>query len=97
MIKSVIKFFGTARNANGMPDPYFSYLVVASPWQDNGSGIATIISLSESSVLSIANPATVNPHHVELSGGEKAAYDKAVGALKVASLHAGLSFHEHLG
>ena len=96
MIKSVVKFFGTAMDQYGMPDPYYSYLVVASPWQTNDSGIASIVPLAQSNVVSNSVAAPVNPHHVEMAGGEKAAYDKAVNALKAAPPHAGLSFHEHI-
>lgn len=96
MIKSVVKFFGTETDQYGMPIPYYSYLVVASPWQINDSGIASIVPLAQSSVASSSSVAPINPHHIEMSGGEKAAYDKAVNSLKVAAPHTGLSFHEHI-
>src|SRR3546814_7284406 len=77
-----------------MPDPYYSYLVVASPWQASDSGIASIVPLAQSDVVSNSNLAPVNRNHVEMAGGEKAAYDKAVKALKAASPHSGLSRSE---
>jgi hypothetical protein len=97
MIKAVVKFFGAQTDAYGMPTPYFSYLVVSSPWDKLDSGIASIVPLSGSSnpVASSANP--ISPHHLALSGGEEAAYKKAVAALKSASSHTGLTFHEHIG
>ncbi len=79
-----------------MPNPYYSYLVVASPWQTSQSGIASIVPLSGSNVVSNSGTAPVNSNHVDMSGGEKAAYDKAVKALKDAPSHKGLSFHEHI-
>lgn len=96
MIKSVIKFFGTKTDQYGMPDPYYSYLVVASPWQTNDSGIASIVPLAGSNVVSNSVTAPVNSHHLDISGGERAAYDKAVKALKDAPSHKDLSFHEHV-
>lgn len=96
MIKSVVKFFGSRTDAYGMPEPYYSYLVVASPWKTNDSGIASIVPLTQSNVVSDAYSAPVHLHHMELAGGEKAAYEKAVNALKAAEAHADLSFHEHV-
>ena len=93
MIKSVVKFFGTGTDQFGMPHPFYSYLVVASPWQAKDSGVATILPLTQPNVVSAS---TTAPHHVAMAGGEQAAYDKALAALKEAPEHAGLSLHEHL-
>ena len=96
MIKSVVKFFGNATDPYGMPDPYYSYLLVSSPWHTNDSGVASIVPLAQSNVVSTSTSAPVHPHHIALAGGEKAAYDKAVQALMAAPPHSGLSFHEHI-
>jgi hypothetical protein len=96
VIKSVVKFFGTETDEFGMPNPYYSYLVVASPWQTNDSGVASILPLTQSNIVSNSASAPLNPHHIEMKGGERAAYDKAIKALKAAVPHHGLSFHEHI-
>lgn len=96
MIKSVVKFFGDSTDPHGMPVPYYSYLVVSSPWQTQGSGVASIVPLADGNVVSNSGAAAVNQHQIAMSGGEKAAYEKAVNALKSAATHANLHFHEHV-
>jgi hypothetical protein len=62
MIKAVVKFFGAERDQFGMPVPYHSYLIVSSPWEMPGSGIASVVPLSVNAPLS-------KPHFPVLQGG----------------------------
>lgn len=95
MIKSVVKFWGGALDNFGMPANYFSYWIVASPWdQAEDAGVATIVPLGGSTVASSINGAPIQSHYPVLSGGELAAYEKALTALKGVSVHAGLKFDE---
>jgi hypothetical protein len=54
-----------------MPDPWFQYLVVASPWIKAGSGSASILSLTAARAKGIAQ----GPAHTVIAkeGGEEAA------------------------
>ncbi|MBU3564187.1 hypothetical protein [Polynucleobacter sp. Tro8-14-1] len=89
MIKAVVKFFGAEQDQFGMPVPYHSYLVVSSPWEMLGSGIASVVPLSENAPLS-------KPHFPVLQGGERAALDVALQALSHEPKNIGLKllFHE---
>ncbi len=84
MIKAVVKFWGTQQGQYGMPDPYHSYLVVSSPWQTSGSGIATILPLTTDAPLT-------QKHVPVLQGGERGAFDDAIAALKREPKNAGLT------
>jgi len=68
-------YHGTTLDKNGMPEPWFHYLVVASPGPKNGSGVAAIVSLSNARAKRIAQ----NEAHTVLaeSGGPQAALTKA--------------------
>ena len=90
MIKAVVKFWGTQNNQFGMPIPYHSYLVVASPWQSATDGVASVVPLS-------ANAPLANQHYPVLQGGERAAFEAAISALKGESGNAGLTFSSHEG
>jgi len=90
MIKAVVKFWGPTRDAFGMPVPYLSYLVVASPWQSASDGVASVVPLS-------ANSPMANQHYPVLQGGERAAFDAALTALKSLPGNTSLSFHSHEG
>ncbi len=90
MIKAVVKFWGTEQDQFGMPKPYHSYLVVASPWQNPDSGIASVVPLSSAAPLS-------KPHHLVLKGGERVAFDAAVSALKAETANKNLTFQSHEG
>ena len=89
MIKAVVKFFGAERDQFGMPVPYHSYLIVSSPWEMPGSGIASVVPLSVNAPLS-------KPHFPVLQGGERAAFDVALQALSHEPKNIGLKvlFHE---
>lgn len=84
MIKANVKFFGNEQDEHGMPKPYHSYLVVASPWQHTDSGVATAIPLS--SDTSPPNP----PHKLILQGGPEKAYEEILSALRNLSQNRGL-------
>lgn len=94
MIKAIIRFFGPDVDNYGMPVPYFAYWVVASPWQSHDSGIATIMPLSTGPVVVSTSGTPVSPHHPVLKGGEEAAFQAAIEALKNAAAHIGLQFRE---
>ena len=84
MIKASIKFFGDSKNEYGMPNPYYTYFVVASPWQTENSGVATVLPLSAESVA--PNP----PHKLVLAGGAEKAYEEVLSALRAMNQHHGL-------
>lgn len=68
-------YHGTTLDKHGMPDPWFHYLVVASPGPKEGSGVAAIMSLSSARAKRIAQ----DESHIVLaqSGGLEAALTKA--------------------
>lgn len=90
MIKAVVKFWGAQKDQFGMPVPYHSYLVVASPWQTSDSGVASVVPLSVNAPMS-------QQHFLAQQGGERAAYDAAVKALASESKNNGLQHHAHEG
>ena len=89
MIKSHVKFWGSGQDAYGMPVPYHSYLIVASPWQTNG-GVASVVPITIDAPLA-------RRHFPVLSGGERAAFDAALTALNVQPENAGLNCASHEG
>ncbi|TKV69147.1 hypothetical protein FDP08_14115 [Marinobacter panjinensis] len=76
MIKANVKFFGHEQDGYGMPKPYHSYLVVASPWEQQGSGVASVIPLSSDT------PALDPPHKMSLQGGPEKAFDEVLVLLR---------------
>ncbi len=88
MIKAVVKFWGATQDEYGMPIPYHSYLVVASPWYSADDGIASVVPLSAIAPLT-------KPHYPVLKGGERAAFDAAIAALKNEVKNKGLTFQAH--
>lgn len=72
-----MKFFGTKKDQYGMPVPFHSYFVVASPWQSDGSGVASAVPLS------IAAPAPNPPHKLELQGGPEKAFEAMLEILRL--------------
>ena len=74
-LQRTMTFYGDERDAHGMPTPYEHYLVIASEWIESGSGIASIMSLTESRKSAIAQGAT----HTEIdrTGGPEGAMKKA--------------------
>lgn len=89
MKKAVVKFWGSGADAYGMPTPYHSYYVVASPWNSPGSGIASVVPLSTNAPLS-------RQHFLATSGGEDTAFNEAVTALEKESGNATLKKHIHI-
>ena len=85
MIKANIKFFGTERDEDGMPKPYHSYFVVSSPWQQNDSGVASVIALSCDTP--IPNP----PHKLVLNGGPGKAFEEILKLLRNIKQNKGLN------
>jgi hypothetical protein len=67
-----------------MPDPYQSYLVLASPWQTAG-GVASIVCVSGGKPLE-------NPNILVSTGGERAAYRMALERLESLPENSGLEF-----
>jgi hypothetical protein len=53
-IHCTMTYFGEQEDGQGMPRPWFHYLVVASPWVKPGSGSASIIALSEERAKGVA-------------------------------------------
>lgn len=84
MIKANVKFFGDEQGDYGMPKPYHSYLVVASPWQQEGSGVASAIPLSSDA------PSPKPPHKMVLEGGPEQAYEEMLSELRSLSQNDGL-------
>lgn len=68
-------YHGTTLDKNGMPEPWFHYLVVASPGPKAGGGVAAIMSLSTARAKRIAQ----DESHMVLSesGGPQGALAKA--------------------
>jgi hypothetical protein len=58
-----------------MPTPYEHYLVIATGWIESGSGIASIMSLTDSRKSGIAQGATHN--EIDRTGGPEGAMKKA--------------------
>jgi hypothetical protein len=84
MIKANIKFFGDEQDEYGMPVLYHSYLVVASPWQQADSGVATAVPLSSDA------PAPSPPHKLVLQGGPDKAYEEILELLRGLGKNKGL-------
>lgn len=59
-----------------MPEPYYSYLIVSSPWETSASGVASVIAMSEDT------PQLTPPHKLVKSGGPEKAYEEMLGALR---------------
>ena len=57
-LQCTMSYFGENEDNNGMPDPWFHYLVVASPGMKEGTGIASIFSLSAARQAGIAQEAS---------------------------------------
>ncbi len=74
-IHSTMTYHGDNNDPNGMPDPWFHYLVVASPGPKPGSGTASIVSLSEARAKAIGQ----GPSHTIIAkeGGPEAALKMA--------------------
>jgi|GEM_PF-3285079 len=89
MIKAIVHLWGQERDIYGMPVPYHGYLVVASPWQSAGSGLASVVPVSGQP------PQKLSFNFPVLQGGERAAFDAAIHALKSHPAHSGLSFEVH--
>jgi hypothetical protein len=70
-----VTYHGEEEDANGMPNPWFHYLVVASSGAKPGSGMASIISLSEARAAGIAQ----GPSHMIIAkvGSPEAAIKQA--------------------
>ena len=84
MIKANVKFFGTENDKFGMPIPYHSYLVVATPWQEKDSGVASVMAVSSNS------PLPDSPHEIARKGGEEAAYNEMLSKLRQMSQNSDL-------
>jgi len=85
MIKANIKFYGEEKDQYGMPKPYNSYLVVASPWQMVDSGVASAIPLSGDA------PAPNPPHKISTTGGSEKAYKLMLEVLRNLPKNKGLN------
>ena len=74
-IQVTMTYCGESQDKHGMPDPWFHYLVIASPGVKPDSGTASIVSLSEARATGIAQGAS---HTVfAKSGGAAAAIQEA--------------------
>jgi hypothetical protein len=85
-LHQTMTYHGSDKDQNGRPKPFFHYLVVAKPGPESGSGVATIISLSEARATGMAQSPS---HAVQVQqGGPKTALVKAEEYLD--GLHLGL-------
>ena len=71
MIKAVVSFSGDKVDDFGMPMPYHSYLIVATPWRNPGTGAASIVPLS------LMAP-KARDHVFVVHDGERGAFEAAV-------------------
>ena len=86
MIKAVIRFYSVPKPYTRLADlpdvenlKYYSFWVVATPWPDSpGGGVASVLPLTTDS----ASIAGLKQHYPVQSGGEHAAYQQAIQALK---------------
>jgi hypothetical protein len=76
LIKASVKFFGIEKDEYGVPKPYHSYLIVSSPLQTNGSGVATALPLS------LEAPKPKSLHKMVASGGPESAYEEMLMILR---------------
>ena len=83
MLKMKVVFTGEGRDSHGMPEPYHAYYIVSSPGKLQGAGQATVDPLSEGSSIAQTN-------FVVDSGGEKAALEKALKAIRAEPCNKGL-------
>ena len=86
MKRAYVTFWGDTRGQQGMPDPYRSYLIFASPWESPDSAIASIFPV-------LGEICPVSPHVPVLKGGERAAIDEAIERLKELPANRGLKHH----
>jgi hypothetical protein len=85
---ATITFFGGAVDAFGMPEQFHNYLVVASPWQVKGSGVASVVALSDAPA---PNPGTV----IAPKGGAAAAMELMRSHLRSLNGNVGLTEQYH--
>ena len=81
MVKASVTFWGD--QVDGRLYPFRSYLVVASPWETPGSGVASVL-------LIAGNVPPSQMHYLAAQGGEEEAFKQAVEALKAISANSGL-------
>lgn len=84
MNKASVKFFGKKHDEYGMPIPFHSYLILASPWNKQGSGFAEAVVLS--SETPELNPSVL----IVQDGGPSKAVDNLIGKLRELPENAGL-------
>lgn len=74
-LHSIMTYHGIAEDDYGMPNPWYHYLVVASPGANLGSGVASILPLSEARATGIGQGAS---HTIIVrEGGPVAAINQA--------------------
>jgi len=74
-LHQTMSYFGNDEDEHGIPKPWYHYLVVASPGPRAGSGVASIIELSEAKASGVAqDPSTTIAAR---EGGPEAALSKA--------------------
>jgi hypothetical protein len=101
VIKSVIRLYGVPperQEEAGLLDQLgdevqtcYSFWVVASPGLTCNSGTASILPITSDSI----DLRDISKHHHDMSGGEAAAYAKAIEFLKSHDSLSGLRFFEH--
>jgi hypothetical protein len=82
MVKASVIFWGD--QVAGQLEPFQSYLVVASPWQTAGSGVASVLLIG-------GNVPAPQPYYLAVQGGEEQAFKQAVDALKALPANNGLN------
>jgi len=86
-IRCTLHFFGDSRDEYGLPQPFVGYLVVGSPRKLEGSGISSVVPLTEDTET--PNP----PHFMCEDGGPEKAIESALDALR--KLHEDQRLREH--
>jgi hypothetical protein len=75
MISATVWFYGEKIGDRGLPEPFRSYLIVASPWLGKGRAIASVVPLS------INAPEPPSRDFPVESGGQEAAFNAALEAI----------------
>lgn len=84
MIKCTLIFYGDRQDQYGMPIPFNNYLIVASEWEQIGSGIATVVPLTRDA------PSPSRRHFIAEAGGPEAAVKIAQRELEALPKNKGL-------
>ena len=87
MINHII-FWGAQDDAHGTQTPRHSYLVISSPYIDPGTGIASVLPLTEGATFT-------DRYFIVEDGGESAAMEAAIKALEAEPANSRLNMRNH--